>query len=71
MRSFCLTKNRQFSIIRKKVWEKDFMEFVIEHLEKHFEKKQVLRDVSFTFESGKIYGLLGETEPEKLLCLTV
>ena len=30
------------------------MEFVIEHLEKHFEKKQVLRDVSFTFESGKI-----------------
>ena len=35
------------------------MEFVIEHLEKHFEKKQVLRDVSFTFESGKIYGLLG------------
>ena len=34
------------------------MEFVIEHLEKHFEKKQVLRDVSFTFESGKIYGLL-------------
>lgn len=35
------------------------MQFVIEHLEKHFEKKQVLRDVSFTFESGKIYGLLG------------
>lgn len=35
------------------------MEFVIEHLEKHFEKKEVLRDISFAFESGKIYGLLG------------
>ena len=35
------------------------MKFVIEHLSKHFEKKEVLRDVSFTFESGKIYGLLG------------
>ena len=35
------------------------MKFVIEHLSKHFEKKEVLRDISFTFESGKIYGLLG------------
>ena len=35
------------------------MNFVIEHLAKHFEKKEVLRDVSFTFETGKIYGLLG------------
>lgn len=35
------------------------MNFVIEHLSKHFEKKEVLKDVSFTFESGKIYGLLG------------
>ena len=35
------------------------MNFVIEHLSKHFEKKEVLRDISFTFESGKIYGLLG------------
>lgn len=35
------------------------MNFVIEHLSKHFEKKKVLRDISFTFESGKIYGLLG------------
>lgn len=35
------------------------MEFVIEHLSKHFEKKAVLRDIDFTFESGKIYGLLG------------
>ena len=35
------------------------MQFTIEHLSKKFEKKEVLLDVSFTFESGKIYGLLG------------
>lgn len=35
------------------------MKFIVDHLEKHFDKKSVLRDVSFTFESGKIYGLLG------------
>ena len=35
------------------------MEFTIDHLAKSFEKKQVLRDINFTFEEGKIYGLLG------------
>lgn len=35
------------------------MEFVIEHLSKSFERKDVLKDISFTFEEGKIYGLLG------------
>jgi len=35
------------------------MKFVIEHLSKSFEKKEVLKDIDFTFESGKIYGLLG------------
>ena len=35
------------------------MKFIIEHLSKHFEKKEVLRDIHFTFEEGKIYGLLG------------
>lgn len=35
------------------------MKFVIEHLSKHFGKKEVLRDIDFTFESGKIFGLLG------------
>lgn len=35
------------------------MKFKIEHLQKGFEKKEVLRDIDFTFESGKIYGLLG------------
>ena len=35
------------------------MKFVIEHLSKSFEKKEVLKDIHFTFEEGKIYGLLG------------
>jgi ABC-2 type transport system ATP-binding protein len=35
------------------------MEFVIDNLSKSFEAKKVLRNVNFTFESGKIYGLLG------------
>ncbi|NCB92739.1 MAG: ABC transporter ATP-binding protein [Clostridia bacterium] len=35
------------------------MKFVINHLSKHFEAKKVLNDIDFTFEEGKIYGLLG------------
>lgn len=35
------------------------MKFTIEHLSKSYEKKQVLSDIDFTFEEGKIYGLLG------------
>ena len=35
------------------------MKFIIEHLSKKFEDKQVLKDIDFTFEEGKIYGLLG------------
>ena len=38
-------------------WYKDEgedMKFIIEHLEKHFDKKEVLRDIDFTFEEGKI-----------------
>lgn len=35
------------------------MEFIIEHLSKSFEQKKVLTDINFTFEAGKIYGLLG------------
>lgn len=35
------------------------MKLVIENLVKNFEKKEVLRGINFTFESGKIYGLLG------------
>lgn len=32
---------------------------VIEVLKKNFGKKEVLKDINFTFEEGKIYGLLG------------
>ncbi len=35
------------------------MQLAIEHLSKSYDKKQVLRDIDFIFESGKIYGLLG------------
>lgn len=35
------------------------MRFTIEHISKRFETKEVLRDTSFSFEAGKIYGLLG------------
>jgi len=35
------------------------MKFVIKQLSKHFEQKEVLRAIDFTFESGRIYGLLG------------
>ena len=35
------------------------MEFVISHLVKNYGSKQVLKDIDFVFEEGKIYGLLG------------
>lgn len=35
------------------------MKLVIENLKKSFEKKEVLKGINFTFEEGKIYGLLG------------
>lgn len=36
------------------------MKLVIENLQKSFEKKEVLKNIDFTFEKGKIYGLLGK-----------
>ncbi len=35
------------------------MKFTVEHLSKSFGEKRVLCDIDFTFEHGKIYGLLG------------
>ena len=35
------------------------MQLVIKNLKKSFEKKEVLKDINFEFEKGKIYGLLG------------
>ncbi len=35
------------------------MEFVISHLSKSYGRHQVLTDVDYAFEEGKIYGLLG------------
>ena len=35
------------------------MKLEIKNLKKNFEKKEVLKDINFEFEEGKIYGLLG------------
>lgn len=35
------------------------MELILEGIKKSFAEKEVLKDCSFTFEKGKIYGLLG------------
>lgn len=35
------------------------MKLVIEQLEKRFDQKEVLKGATFTFEQGRIYGLLG------------
>ena len=35
------------------------MKLIIEQLTKTFNKKKVLNDINFTFQEGKIYGLLG------------
>lgn len=35
------------------------MKLVVENIKKNFEKKEVLKDVTYTFEKGRIYGLLG------------
>lgn len=35
------------------------MKLVIKNLKKNFEEKEVLKDINFEFEKGKIYGLLG------------
>ena len=35
------------------------MKLIVKDLTKKFDQKQVLTDINFTFEQGKIYGLLG------------
>ena len=35
------------------------MKLILDQIEKHFGEKQVLKGASFTFEQGRIYGLLG------------
>ena len=44
----------------KKIYIKEqFMKLVVKNLKKNFGKKEVLKDINFEFEKGKIYGLLG------------
>lgn len=47
------------------------MKFTIEHLSKSYDKKQVLRDIDFTFEAGKIYGLLGRNGAGKTTSIRI
>lgn len=35
------------------------MELILEHICKSFDDKEVLSDINFTFQQGKIYALLG------------
>lgn len=35
------------------------MKLIVQNVKKKFNQKEVLRGASFTFEKGKIYGLLG------------
>ena len=35
------------------------MQLVLENIDKAFDDKQLFNDVTFKFETGKIYGLLG------------
>lgn len=46
------------------------MELVLTGIRKDFGEKKVLRDVSCTFEKGKIYGLLAATARGKPPCST-
>ena len=41
------------------------MKLVVKSLKKNFEKKEVLKDINFEFEKGKIYGLLGRNGARK------
>lgn len=52
-------QSRDFVCRIKEQGDEFVMRFVLEHLSKSFDKKEVLRDVNFSFEAGKIYGLLG------------
>ena len=36
------------------------MQLILDHVSKKFDNKVILTDVSYTFEKGKIYGLLGK-----------
>lgn len=46
-------------------------EVVVQHIQKNYRKKQVLKDISFTLESEKIYGLLGRNGVGKSTLLRI
>lgn len=46
------------------------MDLQLENIRKAYGDKQVLRDCTFAFEKGKIYGLLGRNGAGKTTLLT-
>ena len=47
------------------------MKFAVEDLRKSFGEKQVLRDVSFSTESGRAFGLLGRNGAGKTTAIRI
>ena len=47
------------------------MQFAVENLHKSFGEKQVLKDVSFSTESGKAFGLLGRNGAGKTTTIRI
>ena len=46
-------------LLKKTYIKEQFMKLVVKNLKKNFGKKEVLKNINFEFEKGKIYGLLG------------
>ena len=43
----------------------------LEHISKKFKKKTILNDISYTFETGKIYGIYGINGSGKTMLLRI
>lgn len=55
--------------VREKQSEEIMLE--VSHIQKHFKNKQVLKDISFTFEKGQCVGILGANGCGKSTLLTI
>ena len=51
------------------VIEGDYMKFIIEHLSKSFEKKEVLKDISFSLKKGEVLAIIGSSGSGKTTLL--
>ena len=46
------------------------MQLILKQIRKSFDSKEVLRDCTYTFEQGRIYGLLGRNGAKKTTLFT-